>query len=354
MIKVLFFAVVLIMAAACSKGVVKNGTEPSRGETVAEVAYVLGVDDFAAIFNAADACGFFSQGIFYMQNRAEQVMIHLIGFDGEKIRTLEFSKGKGPGELMLPASVRVQDDLIYVYDQVAYRVNVYDLEGEYVDETLIKSSMGYPHVFDASPGGFIFNGGMQTRLAVVDRETGELAVNKQYDKVEIPDDGILFKGGVLTSNEMNSDIYLGYFNAPFTIEVYSIEGEKKLTIMKKSDRNYEKVAWNNSQGMSYPEGDMVVHAMKYYDGRLYVSSPSGYEITEDGVETREYPFFIDVFDAESGKYLEKVRIKGIDKSPGMSVVGVNDDYILLLAGEEVLMRLDPETESDTGFVLLKK
>ena len=352
--KKILFTVIAVALASCSGGVVKNGLQPAEGERELEIARVIEAADFSAIMNPAVVCGFYSGGIFYMQNRSEKVLLHLKDFEGKEIRTLEFSKGKGPGELLFPGSVRVHDDMIYVYDQVAYRVNVYDIEGEYVNEVLIKESLGYPHVFEVAPEGFVFNGGMQTRLAVIDRETGDLRVNLKYEKVEMPDNGVLFKGGVLACNSENGDVYLGYFNAPFTIEAYDIGGVKKLTIAKKAERNYREVVWDNSMGMSFPEGDMMVPAMKYYDGKLYVSSVNGYEITSDGFQSQDYPFFIHVFDTETGKYVSKFKIKGVDKSPGMGIVGVNDQYIMLLAGAEDLERLMPQSDAATAFILLKK
>ena len=115
-------------------------------DTEGEMLWSLGTRDEAALqapFNhPADACVAPSGEIFVADGYGNS-SVHRFSADGEHIGSFG-SPGRGPGQFVVPHSVRVsQDGRVYVADRENHRVQVFSTEGEFLSEwTDFKCPMG--------------------------------------------------------------------------------------------------------------------------------------------------------------------------------------------------------------------
>ena len=115
-------------------------------DTGGEMLWSLGTRDEAALqapFNhPADACVAPSGEIFVADGYGNS-SVHRFSADGEHIGSFG-SPGRGPGQFVVPHSVRVsQDGRVYVADRENHRVQVFSTEGEFLSEwTDFKCPMG--------------------------------------------------------------------------------------------------------------------------------------------------------------------------------------------------------------------
>ena len=115
-------------------------------DTGGEMLWSLGTRDEAALqapFNhPADACVAPSSEIFVADGYGNS-SVHRFSADGEFIGSFG-SPGRGPGQFVVPHSVRVsQDGRVYVADRENHRVQVFSTEGEFLSEwTDFKCPMG--------------------------------------------------------------------------------------------------------------------------------------------------------------------------------------------------------------------
>lgn len=114
--------------------------------TGGEMLWSLGTRDEAALqapFNhPADACVAPSGEIFVADGYGNS-SVHRFTAEGEFVSSFG-SPGRGPGQFMVPHSVRVsQDGRVYVADRENHRVQVFSTEGEFLSEwTDFKCPMG--------------------------------------------------------------------------------------------------------------------------------------------------------------------------------------------------------------------
>ena len=115
-------------------------------DTEGELLWSLGTRDEAALqapFNhPADACVAPSGEIFVADGYGNS-SVHRFTPEGEFVSSFG-SPGRGPGQFMVPHSVRVsQDGRVYVADRENHRVQVFTNEGEFLSEwTDFKCPMG--------------------------------------------------------------------------------------------------------------------------------------------------------------------------------------------------------------------
>ena len=115
-------------------------------DTKGEFLWSLGTRDEAAMqapFNhPADACIAPSGEIFVADGYGNS-SVHRFSADGDYIKSFG-SPGRGPGQFVVPHSVRVsQDGRVYVADRENHRVQVFTSEGEFLAEwTDFKCPMG--------------------------------------------------------------------------------------------------------------------------------------------------------------------------------------------------------------------
>ncbi len=115
-------------------------------DTVGELMWSLGTRDEAALqapFNhPADVCIAPSGEIFVADGYGNS-SVHRFSADGELIGSFG-RPGRGPGEFVVPHSVRVsRDDRVYVADRENHRVQVFTVDGEFLTEwTDFKCPMG--------------------------------------------------------------------------------------------------------------------------------------------------------------------------------------------------------------------
>lgn len=185
-----------VVAAGCggsggnhgAQMIIENPFEAAAQADGAPVAFELdgsfGVEDTPeeAILDFASSSAVDESGNVYLLDRDNRI----VSFDPDGTLRWEMTaQGEGPGELNRPwGMVMGPDDLLYVNNQSATRLDMYDLDGSHVGaispETFGHqrfSLIGFPN--DSTAVGTVFEPGrLGTRIVVVDAE-GEWTVRNE-------------------------------------------------------------------------------------------------------------------------------------------------------------------------------
>jgi len=312
---------------------------------------IVALENINPADNIGEMCRVTEEGIIHYHNKAEKVTVYKTGFDGNQSEIVQIAKGKGPGEVNYPMAMRLRGDRFLIYDMMMRKSVEYRLDGSYIDEQLVQGDVGFAHSFDVTGDKLLFNGSLQTELAIVD-DQGRIEKLIKYKNVQMmPDDGTPFPGGCVRYNAQTNRIVVGYYNAPYRLTFFDEKGEQIMAKEYKMDRKVQPCVWTLEFGMPFPKGDIMVGGGAMYK-KWFISSPvGGYDIKDGEFVTNEHPLEFYVFDTLTGEKIQVVKIEGLDSLDSGVVIGTTDDYIFVVATDEALKE-KYGLSSDTALLLL--
>jgi hypothetical protein len=315
------------------------------------VEKIVAIENISPSDNIGEICRVTDEGIIHFHNKAEKVTVYKTDLDSNQSEIVQIAKGKGPGEVNYPMAMRVRGGNIIIYDMMMRKSVEYSLDGSFIDEQLVQGDVGFSHSFDVTEDKLLFNGSLQTELAIVNN-AGEIEKLIKYDKVQMmPDDGSPFSGGCVRYNPETKKIVVGYYNAPYRLRFYDEKGEKLMDKEYKLDRKVQPCVWTMEFSMPFPKGDIMVGGGAMYKKWFITSPVGGYDIKDGEFVTNEHPLEFYVFDTETGEKTQIVKIEGIGSLESGVVIGVTDDYIFFMATDEA-MKEKYDLSSDTALLLL--
>lgn len=148
-------------------------------------------------------------------------------------------KGQGPGELMLPFILRISpQDQVYIYDWGTRKLNIYNIEGEYLNSILFSTSLLLDFDVDPMENLICLESVIEeNRMFIVLRKyTKEKSLVKEIFKIEQPEHSkIPLNKGILRIHTkfhpmlhfalgVDNNIYVGFSNE-YKIDVLNPEGK---------------------------------------------------------------------------------------------------------------------------------
>ena len=304
----------LVWGCAPRGEVTQKNVKPREGIRTAAFRSMLDASEVATnnIFYSAAV---FKGRLYYLERRPDRYIIHVKEIGTEKEEAITLNRGKGPGEVMHNLGIRVHDSRIYFCDLIMRRVNIYDLQGTYLDEFTLTDEIGNPWSFEVTDDAFYFAGTIRFKLSRVDRKTGEVIAipfEKRYEGGVLP-------GGTISVDKATGDVFLGYYGQPYRIEKYNRQLEKIMTFTRKGLEKYPSPEYFRNEVTDGTVGCYLISSMRN-DGRfLYVANPNGQEYDKEW-SYRVMDFFFDVYDMETGSYVRQIRVKRPEEIQGDNVL----------------------------------
>ena len=264
--------------------------------------------------------GIEKQHLYFMEDSSESFNLNFYSFSGKLDSTISFRKGKGPGELLFPASLTISNDQIYIFDDKLNKVSIYDRTGHYIDDIVLATVLGTRSQMVVFNNYFVFHDNYEHELFVLD-QNGTVIKDMKYSSPIVGNDinGQALNGGCISADE--SFLYIGSYQKPFTIKIF----DKNFLLIKSLTRtihnSYTSYRYKSSgNGM---EGDMLIGSIRSSDNKLYAVY-GGNILCEKG------KMHISVFDKTTNTYLKDLASKELEDIWGMcKLVGVTDDSLVL-------------------------
>ena len=340
--RVMMFIVAMVLAAGCAKQgadiVVIKDPEIKR----AEVTKVVEADEDMNLMAFMD----FHKDRFIValvEPSREKGVIQLRDKDLRLIREIEVSRGKGPGEFLFPANLQLSDEYIYMLDGAKNSVELFDLEGNYTDSWIIKSSVG---IFK-SVTSLVVNGTdfyiapLIPYIAAKFNASGDVSASVK-SHLENNDDGRMWQAHASRlAMDKEGNIYLSYNETDYRICKY----DKDFNLIW--DKQIEDKSNDLKDGMEMvpiadakqPVGVFTHSTFAWKDDKLFVFRGVGGElclemregekrIGRGPIKNLKHPY-IDVFSDKDCSFLYRIEVPFV-KTDSWSEVSVMDDGLIFL------------------------
>jgi len=280
------------------------------------------------LFNPPEKTGTYNGKIYYTEAFPEKLIMHFTDEAGNKQKTLTFKRGKGPGEVEAISLIRVQNQLIYMYDVARQKVSMFDLDGAYIDEIAMSKEMGMFGVMDFMDKTMYYHAYFGKKLSKVELEQGQMLKSIDHEKPSFdPKDigGKDFEQGIIRADSFDKKIYISYYIEPYRIEVYDTDLKLERVLTRELPEVYEKMKFDSNGGVN---GNMLVSSLET-DAR-YIYAPFGggqrtiinspQDIKIEGITKK---FYISVFDKKTNTCVKEIHIEKMDTLNGVvSILGV--------------------------------
>ena len=298
----LYLVLLSLMWGCAPQGeVIQKNERPMEGVSTVAFRRMLDTTEVATN-NLFYSAAVFQGRLYYLERRPDRYIIHVKEIDTGKEENITLNRGKGPGEVMHNLGIRIHDSRIYFCDLLMRRVNIYDLQGAYLDEFALTDEIGNPWSFEVTDEAFYFAGTIRFKLSRVDRATGEviaLPFEKRYEGGVLP-------GGTLSVDQATGDVFLGYYGQPYRIEKYDKRLEKIMTFTRKGLEKYPSPEYFRNEVTDGTVGCYLISSMRN-DGRfLYVANPNGQDFDKEW-RYRVMDYYFDVYDMKTGTYVRQIR-----------------------------------------------
>ena len=297
----------------------------------ASITQVILLDD-VTYQNAGMNIAAYRDHIYYMEDAGTDYRVHVLDSQGEQDSVITIPKGKGPGEMTHNWRLKIFDDLIYLLDTSQNKIVVYDLQGEPADDIYFDVTGERITDFVVLSDSIVLEGVFKNKLLKLDKETGDILAKLEYDKVYQSVNEYFsseLREGVLASHD--GRIYLGYYNKPFRIDVFSVDLEQEKSIVKDYGEGYETCGWRR-----HPQGGVALmgHQMVYnmFVNGEEITVPFGQGITYDneGMHFMDVENCVYVLGSESGETKRKIWSSLLPMTgAGYTVLNADEREILL-------------------------
>jgi len=374
--RVIFVGIIIICLAACSspavKVVMKEGVilittkidkeSGSRGELLA--VYPFDPEKRILLWHA-DADKDMRLAAL-TQKEKKTTMITLFDKEMRVFREKPLISGKGPGEVQWPACLSIGDGRVYILDFQKNGMECFDRECEYEDSILFSDlsfSVAFGGVSVDFADGTFFIGPVRMPLVVKLGPDGRLLAKIESDAKDGQE--AMAKNLLIKDTDTEGNLY------------FVFNGRKGLYEIKKYDKDLNPV-WVNriedgwteilsSSPVVFPnrrfqmQGARTTEGVCAVDGKVYVLRGTGgvaeYEWDGESIKGRRNPVpglgsgFVDIFDGETGFFLERRYYPFLDTILSFSLLAMKDGlyfYAPYQTDKEGRMRKGANTVYKTG------
>jgi len=285
--------------------------------------------------------GIYKDMLYFWIDEGEKAYLNFFKLNGELEKKVTFKRGRGPGEIFSYNRTIIKDDTINIFDNMRRILQVFSMEGEYIDDYKIDvSDFG---IIDRSEEFIFFSGVLKEKLIKIGTKKNEIIKSIKYDneyKSFREMAGKQLRMGPIVIDQKDKKIYRGSYVRPYKIEKYDYDLNKLDTFERKVEGNFKDFVIEPGQG---PGGSIMVGNMQVDDKYLYVSFGGGQQTKREDnkVSITGIPsdYFVSVFDKKTGEFISEIKIKKINQLKGVTnLLKVTKDkiYILLVDFENTL------------------
>lgn len=318
--KTLLILFSLLLIFSCSN------KKKERNISVKKTWYIPG----ASVRVPENSSGIYKDKIYIARfKNTNTITLHFYDFEGNKTKTVDFNRGKGPAQINNPALFSVAKDKIYIYDDTVQKLNLYDLKGNFIKAYSIDTKLGLMGSCKLDDKYLYYHGFYKNKLVKYNykkRKIVEKISYKNFNKKDFKDKKFEVNGGYM--HIIKDKIYIGYYNQPYRIEIYNKNLKHLETIKKELDKNYQDVV-KTEKGVW--TGAFVISSVKSYDNNLYASFGGGDKSIGKNSKLLKNRFRIFVFDKKH-KYKFKLinnKLKYIQGN--IWILGIKNNKIIMLA-----------------------
>ncbi len=241
-----------------------------------------------------------------MQRYQEYINVVFAGFNGDELKKVRIERGKGPGEVLFPLNIEVDDDNIVICDSGMRRTTLFDMDGQYDDSFEMDTDTGMIFLSSIKDKKMAFNSFNETLIGVMDIQNGKVIHSIPHEKTGFPGNDDPYLGCAVTFDTDSGDIYTGWADSPYRIEIYSPELELKKTIYKKIDFDMDDPTWYSQNGGLDMQGDFLIASISVDENYIYTPSHEMSVIFEGGIEVNELKGSVCVFDKKTGNFVREL------------------------------------------------
>jgi len=293
--------------------------------------------------NPIDNMGIYNNQLFYWTDKGEKAYLNFYNLNGKKAKQLEFTRGRGPGQIFAINVTFIQNEKINIFDFARRSLLIFDLKGNYIDE--YKINLDDYGTIARNKEHIYFSGMLRNKLAKLDITEGDILKTIKYEDAEGIKSfrdivGKKMKLAPIYIDRQDKKVYRGTYNLPYKIEKYDYD----LNIIDKFEReikgNFKDFKLISGSGNN---GSILISSMETDDKYLYASFGGG-QITErkdnkislSGISNE---YFISVFDKKNGDFLYEINVDAISPLKGITrllKVTKENIYIMVVDFEDTL------------------
>ena len=273
------------------------------------------------------------------------------------VSTLTIRRGKGPGEVLFPAFVKLLGDEIYILDGTKRSIEIFDYQGNYKDTILLNGSFS---IFKWITPLVKFKETVAMAPVLPDLlvkfDTNGTIIGSVPSWLKENTDGRMWQEHASRiTGDPDGNLYLSFNEDKFEIRKYdsglNLVWSKKIIDETTPAPGMTMVVIGDSK---QPVGTFVHSSFFYDDGKLYMLRGIGGEIKDrmNGRQRERYTqpisgldsAFIDVFSAENGAFIRRIRAPFVRTDRWAEVVKIGDAFFFNISQGR---REDGEEDKDT-------
>ncbi|HHH84587.1 MAG TPA: hypothetical protein ENL15_01380 [Firmicutes bacterium] len=266
-------------------------------------------------------------------------IIEIRDSDMSVVSTVTIRRGKGPGEVLFPAYVKLLGDEIYILDGSKRSIEIFDYQGNYKDTILLDGSF---NIFKwitplVKSGETIAVAPVLPDLLLKFDTEGSIIGSVASWLMEDQRDQMWQEHACRITGDPQGNIYLSFNEDKFEIRKYDSDlnliWSKKYIDETTPEPGMTMVAIGDAK---QPVGTFVHSSFFYDDGKLYMLRGIGGEIKDrmNGRQRERYSVpisglesaFIDVFDADNGEFIRRIRAPFVRTDRWAEVVKIGDAF----------------------------
>ncbi|MBN2727459.1 hypothetical protein JXR74_08880 [Candidatus Mcinerneyibacteriota bacterium] len=257
------------------------------------------------------------------------------------VSTLTLHRGKGPGEVLFPAFVKLLGDEIYILDGSKRSIEIFDYRGNYKDTILLNGSFSIfkwitPLV--KSEEGIAVAPVLPDLLVRFNNE-GEVIGSVPSWLKDNTDGRMWQEHACRITGDPDGNIYLSFNEDKFEIRKYdpalNLIWSKKIIDETTPEPGMTMVVIGDAK---QPVGTFVHSSFFYDDGKLYMLRGIGGEIKDrmNGRQRERYSqpisglesAFIDVFSADNGDFIRRIKAPFVRTDRWAEMVKIGDAFFI--------------------------
>ena len=325
-------ALVLLILSGCARSseeaVVSRMDDSVQTIALQEVAR-LEVRDFVRS-NLVMCMGLYDGEVYYLQEFEDSFRLFFFHPETGRTHAVTFPRGKGPGEFLQAMGVRILDRTIMIPDFFMKRLNMFGLDGSFIDSFQMDARSGLDSILNFTlEGETLYYCGMRETL-VGKYDVRSMTVEKTVSNGnhDVPRDGDPFSGVSLVKDK-EGFLYAGHINAPYRITVFNEDLETVKEIRVENREEYVPVKWAIGPGFTSNAGDHVISTMALHKGVLAAPECS-LRIRRQGnrFSLEDFRGTLYVFDTAQGTLALVLTHPLFEHVSILSVVGMDDGHLV--------------------------
>ena len=314
--KTLFFIIIGIVLSCCGKISVEKITENTKLEwQVTDYDWAM-----AATLNSASI---YDDNIVVVLRDKNEYLITFYSYEGKLVKTVPFTSGKGPGEVIYPYAFCIQDKIIYIYDNRLQKILKIDINGEYIEDYMLNKFMGlFPEIVVHDDSLFLSSVYGDNLITRVDESMNVIGTIPNDIPLKDMKKGDRATNGTIAIDPKRNEIYYSNRVLPYKITKLDMDFNIKCELTSDLVYGYKNYSFT---GRNF-DGDMVVSNMIIKDNYLYTS-------VFMRKKSKDKPFFINIFDLKKDKLKYHIICPDLTEAADdilVRVMGVKNNKIYLL------------------------